>query len=139
MSNAILEWLVPAAIALGSIFATAIGALVRWSVLQDRRINACALKEPTNAAIVDLGKIVQAAQSKDSCRDCRREVDSELQEWAMRESLAAAFEQIRDLRDEAAGDRLATAKLEGKLDAVLSSTARLEAMVTALAARREEG
>ena len=175
-------------------------ALTRWSIAQDRRINAAATskdleaakekasadfqaaKDATEAAvgaakmkaasdleiakattkaeidaikqsiktevdgvkmaIQDLGKLITSAQSKDNCVLCRRQVDDRLSklsddvhERATRESLGQAFSEVRALADKVAGDRLAVAKLEGKVDMCITVISELKGMVTTISGK----
>lgn len=74
-------WLTPSAVYGGlSILAGLIGWVFKWSSSQDKRIDAAATKEELRTsisevrdAVADLGKIVQMAQSRDSCALLRQE------------------------------------------------------------------
>lgn len=74
-------WLTPTAVYGGlTILAGAIGWIFRWSAGQDKRIDAAATKDELRKsiaemkdAVTDLGKIVQSAQSRDSCALHRQE------------------------------------------------------------------
>ncbi len=140
------QWLTPGVLltALG-LLASAIVAVVSRSVILDRRIEKRATVdalEVLKASIADISKALSAAQTRDACVICRREVDArlsalhdEIREKPTRSSVNQAFEAVRALEDRVVAGEKSTLKLEGKVDAALQALVDLKAMVTSLGSK----
>ena len=147
-------WLSPGVVlsALG-LLVSAIIAIVTWSVVQDRRIEKRATTEALDAAkkelalqiaairdaIVDLGKMIAAAQPRGECVGCRRELEAkvatlhdEVREKPTKASVNQAFEELRALTDRVVAGEKVALKLEGKVDAALAALVDLKASIAKL-------